>query len=274
MADTIKAPAGNASVVQTASVPAGNIPAVQNAQASTRNVPAVQASTAPAQNIAGQAAHPPAPRSDRLHPDRMHPDRPPQDRVPEPRDPSARDPSTAAVHNSAGLPAPAAHGATEPQAESPRRTSRLAVMRRAGVGLARLVSSAAIRFLMFFGTGIAVTLAWQSYRDAGREAITNWCGWWAPPPATPAAQNSAPSDDLVSVSPDLLKTTSQNLAAVRESIERLTDELSRLQIAEKLAAELRLRAAEQHAAPPPGNKTAAGLPPASRPPTRQSPPAN
>lgn len=272
MADTIKAPAGNASVVQNASVPAGSVPAVQNAHASTRSVPAVQGPTAPVQNVAGQAAHPPAPRPDRLPPDRL-----PQDRVPELRDPSARDGSTAAAaaHNSPGLPAQAARGATGPQADSPRRTNRLAVMRRAGSGLARLVSSAAIRFLMFFGTGIAVTLAWQSYRDAGRDAITNWCGWWAPPPAAPAAQNSSPSDDLVSVSPDLLKTTSQNLAAVRESIEKLTDELSRLQIAEKLAAELRLRATEQHAAPPPpGNKTAAGLPPASRPPTRQSPPPN
>jgi len=151
---------------------------------------------------------------------------------------------------------------------------------------AGFLSSPLTRFLTIFSVGVASTLAWQSYSDAGREAAAHWCQSIAPPltaapvtdstpsspesrkvPATPAQaaappQNVAPaaedrnSDPTKSTS-DVLKSTSQALAGVRESMDRLAAELAKLQTADHGAADRAAAAA-----------MASGQPPASKPPSR------
>jgi hypothetical protein len=164
-------------------------------------------------------------------------------------------------------------------------------MRRARSWLTQLVSSTFIRFLLIFFVGVATTLAWQAYSDAGREAVAGWCLSIAPRAApitqnmssspdprsvsslpvsqdassSPVAQNvsSAPEEhipappDPLKATSDLLKSTSQALAAIRESIDKLAAELVKLQTADRGSPE---RAA-----------VASGLPPASKPPSRAAP---
>jgi hypothetical protein len=235
-AQNANASARNVSAVQNPGVPTGQVSTAQNANASARNVSAVQNPGVPAKATAEKAlmAQPAAP--------------------PEPlpvREASVRDPSPTPIRGLTGF---------------------LRGMRVAGSRLARLALSPSVRLLTFFGIGVAATLAWQSYRDVGTEAITSWCGRWAPQAAS-AAQVSPRSEDLVPVSPDQLKVTSLNLAAVRESIDKVATELSRLQTIEKLANEL-TRLQFEHAAP---DRTSAPSPlvppppPASRPPSRPAP---
>jgi hypothetical protein len=249
-AQNASAPARNVSPVQNAGAPTGNVSAIQNTNALARNVSAVQNTGAPTKAttenvLAAQPANALAPRSDRL---------------PEVREASIRDPSSKPVHD---FP-------DEPRNESSRRATQLRwVMHVAGSLFSRLVSSPSIRFLTFFCIGVAVTVAWQSYRVAGTEAITSWCGRWAPQAS--AAQNVSPrSEDLVPVSPDLLKTTSLNLAAVRESIDKVATELSRLQTIEKLATELtRLQLTPDRTSAP--SPLVPPIPPAGRPPSLSRP---
>jgi len=107
-------------------------------------------------------------------------------------------------------------------------SKRPSLGKRAARGLAR--------FLIIFWTGVAATLAWQSYGDATREMVASLypqLGWLAPqaqarvetPPDLVAPTASAtPSPDLVvptapaTPSPDSgqLKTMSLGLAAVQE----------------------------------------------------------
>jgi hypothetical protein len=259
-AQNMNAPARNVSAVQNAGAPAGNVAAAQNMNAPARNVSAVQDTKAITENVlAAQPANALAPRSDRL---------------PEVRETSVRDPPSEPVHDSPGFPIDERCLVAEPQNEPSRRATELRwVMRVARSWLARLVSSPFIRFLMFFCIGVAVTAAWQSYRDAGTEAITSWCGRWVPQAASAAQNVPSRSEDLVPVSPDLLKTTSLNLAAVRESIDKIAAELSRLQTIEKLAAELTRLQVER--ATPDRNLAPSPLvppiPPASKPPSPSRP---
>jgi hypothetical protein len=191
------------------------------------------------------------------------------------REPSVRDQSSKPVDGSAGFPIGGGSPVAEPGNPSSHRAGKLGrVMRVARSWFAGLISSPSIRFLTFFFIGTAAASAWQSYRDAGAETITNWCGRWVPQ-AGPAAQNvSARSEDLVPVAPDILRMTSLNLAAVRESIDKVAAELSRLQTIEKLAAELtRLqvieRAAPDRASAP--SPLVPPIPPAGKPPTPSRP---
>jgi hypothetical protein len=75
------------------------------------------------------------------------------------------------------------------------------------------------RLVIAFFLGVAATLAWQSYGRASRTAIAGWSphlGWLAPA-ATPAG-----------TSPERLKATSVALAAVRQSVDKLTTEIGKL----------------------------------------------
>lgn len=145
-------------------------------------------------------------------------------------------------------------------------------MRRARSWLVQFVSCTFIRVLMIFFIGVITTLAWQSYSDAGREAVANWCRSIAPQAASvtqnisspPVAQNISPSPenrmhtppDPLKATSDLLKATSLALAAVREGVDKLAAELTKLQTADR--------------GPPEGASLASGVPPASRPPSAPS----
>lgn len=139
------------------------------------------------------------------------------------------------------------------------------------------VTSPVARSLTVFSVGVASTLAWQSYSDAGREAAAQWCQSiaprqaplteGAPPPAAleprkapaPAATGHEVQAPAAAPAPEersseLLKSTSQVLAGVRESMDRLTSEIARLQT---------------DRTPDRATSTmASGQPPASKPPPR------
>lgn len=86
--------------------------------------------------------------------------------------------------------------------------------------LGGVVSFVRARVLLIFLIGFAAGLIWQSYSGAARKAIAGWSPRlaWLAPAAVPAGP-----------SPERLRATSQALAAARQSIDRLTAEINRLQ---------------------------------------------
>jgi hypothetical protein len=90
-----------------------------------------------------------------------------------------------------------------------------------GRGLRMLVPSMAfVRYLIAFGVGIAATLTWQAYGSTARTAVAGWSprlAWLAPPAASRG------------VSADRIKATSQALAAVHQSVDKLATEVSKLE---------------------------------------------
>jgi hypothetical protein len=89
--------------------------------------------------------------------------------------------------------------------------------------LRKRASRALSRFLSTFCLGIATTLAWQSYGDAFREMIVNsypQLGWLAPQ-AKPSDRITVASSPAPSFDPQQLNAMSQDLDAVRQSIDRI-----------------------------------------------------
>lgn len=110
--------------------------------------------------------------------------------------------------------------ATEPSNEQPLRPTERNLITTARRWLSKLVPFAFARVLMIFIFGVATTLAWQSYGGAARSAIAGLSphlGWLAP------------ADAPASASPERLKATSLALAAVRQSVDKLATEISKLQ---------------------------------------------
>jgi len=109
----------------------------------------------------------------------------------------------------------------------PPHPSELNRVLRTRSSLRKLASLAITRVLIAFCIGVAVTLAWQSYGDAGREMIAKsspHLAWLAPQQTTSAASAGA--------SPDLnqLKAMTRDLAAVRQSVDKLAAEITKLQV--------------------------------------------
>jgi hypothetical protein len=105
---------------------------------------------------------------------------------------------------------------------------------RAMVGLAR--------FAVIFCIGVGATLAWQSYGNTARLTVANLSprlGWLAP--AEPSS--SAPG---ASASPDQLAALSRSLAVVRQNVDKLAADITKLQ------------AAKQDPSPPRPSTAAAG----------------
>jgi hypothetical protein len=247
-------------------------PVSQNANALTP-APQKASTPAPAPQKAGaptpapQNASAPTPAPQNANVPTLRPDR-----LPEVHEFPARDAPAKPLHDSPGSPGrEGGSSATEPSNNPSRHTAELKlVVRRARSWLSQLISSTFIRLPMIFFIGVVTTLAWQSYSDAGREAIASWCRLQVPH-ATSVAQSASSPEDLVAVSPDLLKATSLDLlkatsvalAAVRESIDKLAADLTKLQTAERGAPDKASAASPQ----------ASGMPPASRPPGPRAPPA-
>jgi hypothetical protein len=77
-----------------------------------------------------------------------------------------------------------------------------------------------IRFLLIFVIGVTATLAWQSYGGPARETIATWSprlAWLAPP--------AARAGD----SPDRIAAISRDLAVVRQSVDKLATDITKLQ---------------------------------------------
>jgi hypothetical protein len=72
---------------------------------------------------------------------------------------------------------------------------------------------------MYFFIGVAATLAWQSYGGPARETIASWSPSrlaWLAPPAAPAG-------------PDQIVAISRDLAMVRQSVDKLAADITKLQ---------------------------------------------
>jgi hypothetical protein len=110
--------------------------------------------------------------------------------------------------------------AAEFSSEPPLHPSELNLITRARLQLIKLIPFAFVRVLMIFFIGVAATLAWQSYGGAAREMIAGWSphlGWLAPPPA-PA-----------SPSPEQLVAMSRGLAVIRQNVDKLAADVTKLQ---------------------------------------------
>lgn len=110
--------------------------------------------------------------------------------------------------------------ATEPPNKPPRHPTLRNLIAGARSWLGKLVSFAFARYLIAFFIGVTATLAWQSYGATARQAIAGWSphlAWLAPPAAR------------ARVSADQRKATLLALAAVRQSVDKLATEVSKLQ---------------------------------------------
>ncbi len=145
--------------------------------------------------------------------------------------------------------------AIEPSNEPPLHPTERNLIMRARLWLGKVVPLAFARFLMFFFIGVVATLAWQFYGGAAREAIASWSprlGWLAPS-AVPAG-----------ASPDQLVAISRGLAIVRQNVDKLDADITKLQAAQQGAL-------DRTSTPPPsaGVPARKPAPPASRaPPVR------
>jgi hypothetical protein len=110
--------------------------------------------------------------------------------------------------------------AAELSSEPPLHPSELSWITRARLRVGKLVPFAFVRFLMIFFIGVAATLAWQSYGATAREVMASWSphlGWLAPPPAPAGA------------SPEQLIAMSRGLAAMRQGVDKLAADITKLQ---------------------------------------------
>jgi hypothetical protein len=113
--------------------------------------------------------------------------------------------------------------------DNPRSEPPLHPSERSSVS--RWVPVAFVRFLIIFFIGVAATLAWQSsYGNAARRTVarlTPRLGWLAP--AAPSTSGSHEPGAAAAVSPDQLAALSRSLAAVRQSVDRLQADVTKLQ---------------------------------------------
>ena len=113
-----------------------------------------------------------------------------------------------------------ARPATDPSNRPGLRTAMRNVITRTRSWLGKLASSAFARVLMIFLIGFAAGVAWQSYGNTARKTIASWSPHlaWVAPAAAPD-----------STSAERLKATLLALVAVRQSVDKLSAEVSKLQ---------------------------------------------
>lgn len=126
--------------------------------------------------------------------------------------------------NSSATSAVSEFSRSRPTGETSNKPRLRTTMRNAIVGassrLGKLVSFAFARVLLIFVVGFAAGMAWQSYGGAARKAVAGWSPRlaWVAPAAAPG-----------STSADRLKATSLALTTVRQSVDKLSAEISKLQ---------------------------------------------
>lgn len=156
---------------------------------------------------------------------------------------------------------------SEPPLEPPLHPAELDLLRTARFSRIKRALVALTGFLIATGTGVAATLVWQSYGTTVRRTIAQLSpqlGWLAPPapsvtPAEPGASFTASRDQLGAIS--------HSLSLVRQSLDKLTSDIAKLQGAKQDTLDIHVSrtSAPPPAAVVPGRKV---VPPAS-----QQPPA-
>jgi hypothetical protein len=94
------------------------------------------------------------------------------------------------------------------------------LLRKVRSGLGKLLSSVFLRVLLIFTIGFAAGMAWQSYGSDARKTVAGWSPHlaWVAPAASPA-DNARERHRAASLA----------LAAVRQSVDRLENEVDKLQ---------------------------------------------
>jgi hypothetical protein len=108
----------------------------------------------------------------------------------------------------------------EPSSKPRLRTAARNLVARVRLWLGKLVSFAFARVLLIFVIGFAAGIIWQSYGGVIKKAIAGWSphlAWVAPAPASSSG------------SAERLKATSLALASVRQSVDKLASEISKLE---------------------------------------------
>jgi hypothetical protein len=149
--------------------------------------------------------------------------------------------------------------AAEFSSEPPLHPSELNLITRARLRLVKLIPFAFVRVLMIFFIGVAATLAWQSYGGAAREMIAGWSphlGWLAPPPA-PA-----------SPSPEQLVAMSRGLAVIRQNVDKLAADITKLQAIQQGVPDRTSASSPSPAVAPARRPVSQPPPPARGPPVR------
>jgi hypothetical protein len=121
------------------------------------------------------------------------------------------------VAQNANAPTPIREQLHEPPARDPPAKP----VTRVRSWLPRLVPFAFLRFVMIFFIGIVATLAWQSYGRVARRVIASWL---APGPVVQAAPIP-----FAETSSDGLLAMSRSLAALRDSVDKLAADITKLQ---------------------------------------------
>jgi hypothetical protein len=127
--------------------------------------------------------------------------------------------------------------AAEPSNKPPRYRAVWNLIARVRLGLGKLVSFAFARVLVIFVAGFAAGGAWQSHSGTARKEIASWSPHlaWLAPAAVPDGTSAM-----------RLKATSLALAAARQSFDKLTTEISKLQAQDIPDARPGSRRASQH----------------------------
>jgi hypothetical protein len=161
--------------------------------------------------------------------------------------------------------------AVEPPSDPPLHPTELDLIQRMRSSRVKRALIALASLLIAFGIGIAVTLAWQTHGKTVRGMIANLSPQlaWLAPPALPVA-DAAPAAST-STSPDQLAAISRSLAAVRQSVDKLTADLTKLQATKVDTVSPDIRVSRTSPPPPPavgstGRKPAA--PPSQTPQVR------
>jgi hypothetical protein len=111
---------------------------------------------------------------------------------------------------------PAAESSSKPRLRATIRN----LITRVRLWLSKLVSFAFARVLMIFLVGFAAGIAWQSYGGAARKTIASWSPHlaWLAPAAAPSGGSA-----------ERFKAVSLALTSARQSLDKLSTEINRLE---------------------------------------------
>ncbi len=161
--------------------------------------------------------------------------------------------------------------AAEPSNEPPLHPTELDLVRSTRSARVKRALIALGGFLIAISIGVAATLAWQSYGNTVRGMIANLSPRlaWLAPQAAPVA-DAAPALSA-SASPDQVAAISRSLAAVRQSVDKLAADITRLQATKPDTVSPDIRVSRTSAPPPPavvapGRKPLPPVPPSQAPP--------
>ena len=139
----------------------------------------------------------------------------------------------------------------EPPIDPPLHPTELELIQNVRSSRVKRALLALAGFLIAFCVGIAATLSWQSHGDKVRGMIASLSPQlaWLTPQAVPVA-DAAPAASA-SASPDQLTAISRSLAAVRQSVDKLAADVTRLQATKPDTVSPDIRVSRTSPPPPP-----------------------